>query len=154
MRISEIIEALEKAHEPNRWLDAKIDAVLRVGTHKMRSGGYEWAWDNFPVWAHHKQARGMCGVLHTNGDLGLIWDSLEFTSSLDVAFMLVDRALPGWRIFIEATNGIADDLYILGPVYRDDYPERESSPPIAGKPVAMALVLATVKAIQAKEPTP
>ena len=150
--IAEIIEALEKATGPDRWLDAKIDAALRIGSEKMQREreGFGWAWKNFPVWAHHKQARGMCGVQHSNGDLGLIWDSVPFTASMDAALALCEHILPGWRIFCEAVNGIAYDLFILGPLYRDDYPERESSPPIAGKPIAMALVLATLKSIQAR----
>ncbi|SCB30737.1 hypothetical protein [Rhizobium lusitanum] len=88
-KLEELIAALEKATGPDRWLDAKIDAALRVGTVKMRSGGFEWAWANFPTWGHHKQARGMCGVQHTNGDLGLIWGSLPFTDSIDAAVSLI-----------------------------------------------------------------
>lgn len=98
MTIGEIIEKLKNADGPDRWLDAKVDAAMRVGTAKMRNGGYEWAWDNFPVWSHHKRAAGMCGVQHDNGDVGLIWDSLEFTASVDAAIVLVERVLPGWRI--------------------------------------------------------
>jgi hypothetical protein len=89
MTIEELIAALESATGPRRWLDAKIDAAMRVGTVKMQSGGYEWAWNNFPVWAHHKQAQGMCGVQHSNGDLGLIWDSQPFTASIDAATSLL-----------------------------------------------------------------
>lgn len=97
MNIPEVITLLEKASGPDRWLDAKIDAVIRVGTIKMNKGGYEWAWDNFPRWAHHSQARGMCGaVAFDNGDLGMVWDSLPFTESVDAALAVLDRALPGW----------------------------------------------------------
>lgn len=96
--IDELIELLELTTGPDRWLDAKIDAAFRIGSEKMRGVGYEWAWDNFPVWAHHKQARGMCGVQHNNGDLGLIWDSPAFTASVDAALMLAERVLPGWIV--------------------------------------------------------
>ena len=99
-KYAEIIELLEKSTGPSRWLDARIDAALRIGTEKMRAGGYEWAWDNFPVWARHMQAAGMCGVMHTNGDLGLIWDSERFTASIDCAVALSESvvALEGRKL--------------------------------------------------------
>ena len=146
LRVSDLIDLLERATGPDRWLDAKIDAALRIGSDKMRGVGYEWAWDNFPVWSHHKQARGMCGVQHNNGDLGLIWDSPAFTASVDAAMVLANRVLPGWTLNFEATNGIADDLYFIGPQYRDDQPEKQSSRPIAGKPIALAIVIAVLRA--------
>lgn len=95
MSTAELIDQLEAASGPNRWLDAKIDAMFRIGSTKMRGdcSGYDWAWDNFPTWAHHKQARGMCGVQHADGSLGMIWDSPEFTGSFDAALLLWDKAL-------------------------------------------------------------
>lgn len=96
MNIAEIINELEAATGSNRWIDARIDALFRVGTVKMRQPSYEWAWKNFPTWAAHKQARGMCGVQHGHGDLGLVWDSLEFTASMDAALLLLQVAFPGW----------------------------------------------------------
>lgn len=98
MSITELISELEAADGPNRWLDAKIDALFRVGTEKMRGQGYEWAWKNFPTWAHHKQARGMCGVQHDSGDLGLVWDSEQFTDSVDISLRLLGSVLPGWYV--------------------------------------------------------
>lgn len=128
MTLSEIIEALETATEPSREID---EAIAR-----------------FRLWSPHG------GKLPAEG-APAHWFSDAFgmplyTKSLDYAMELCVSALPGWRICFEAVDGIAADLYILGPLYRDDYPERESSPPIAGKPIAMALVLATLKALQAR----
>lgn len=108
MTIAEIIERLEKATGPDRWIDAKIDAAFRVGSKKMQGDpGFDWAWKNFPVWAHHKQARGMCGVQHENGDLGLIWDSERFTGSLDAAVALCERVLPGSELELTNLYGVA-----------------------------------------------
>lgn len=102
MTIEELIERLEKAEGPDRWVDARIDAMFRIGSAKMQGDGtgYDWAWDNFPVWAHHKQARGRCGVQHDNGDLGLIWDSMAFTSSIDAAVALAEKVLKVYRLDI------------------------------------------------------
>lgn len=140
MTISEIIEALENAEGPSRWLDAKIDAVLRVGTIKMRQGGYEWAWDNFPIWAHHKEARGMCGVQHGNGGLGLIWDSMEFTASIDAAFSL----LPGEEIELTNLYGVARATVHNGSDYGPFYGSHVCNS------LPIALCIAALKAIQAK----
>lgn len=93
-KYAEIIERLEDTDGPDRWLDARIDAALRIGSLKMQGQGYNWAWDNFPNWRHHLNAAGMCGVMHENGDLGLIWDSQPFTASIDAAIALVERVLP------------------------------------------------------------
>jgi len=106
-RYTEIIDRLGKATGPDRWLDARIDAALRIGTEKMRGTGYEWAWNNFPVWRHHLSAAGMCGVLHDNGDLGLIWDSEKFTASIDAAIALVERTLPWCEVDMTNLYGVA-----------------------------------------------
>ncbi|KQQ46504.1 hypothetical protein ASF69_04560 [Rhizobium sp. Leaf311] len=100
MSYAELIEQLESAKEPSRWIDARIDAALRLGAIKMQGDGqgYDWAWDNFPTWAAHKKARGMCGVQHDNGDLGLVWDSMELTASVDASLRLLKVALPGWYV--------------------------------------------------------
>jgi hypothetical protein len=141
MSISEIIEALEKATGPSREIDEAI-AITVLG---MRKENHLAAYpDERPVWEFYNGNHG--------GSMEVMVD--RFTSSVDAALQLLNRKLPGWCLCFEAVDGIAADLFILGPLYRDDYPERESSPPIAGKPVAMALVLATLKALQPKEQTP
>ncbi len=98
--LTSLIEKLEKAEGPDRWLDAKIDAALRIGSIKMQGdgSGYDWAWEKFPVWAHHTQARGMCGVRHESGDLGLVWDSQPFTSSIDAAAEQLKQLLNGQNV--------------------------------------------------------
>ncbi|NTG00050.1 hypothetical protein G6L30_07940 [Agrobacterium rhizogenes] len=154
-KLEELIDALEKATGPDRWLDAKIDAALRVGTVKMRGGGYEWAWSNFPVWAHHKQHQGMCGVQHANGDLGMIWDSLPFTSSIDATVALVERMLPEWAWYIENIKDIPSrpvisqaDIWIPGIRTQHSPVERVR---VSHNAPAIALVIATLRALQAKE---
>lgn len=89
-----VLADLEKASGADRSLDARIDAVLRAGTPKLRREA-PWVWGNFPTWGTHEGAPGMCGVKHTDGSLGLIWDSECFTSSLDATIALVGRVLPG-----------------------------------------------------------
>ncbi|NTG00085.1 hypothetical protein G6L30_08120 [Agrobacterium rhizogenes] len=148
MTIEALIDALQKAQEPNRWLDAKIDAAMRVGTIKMHKGGFEWAWDNFPVWAHHAQARGMCGVQHSNGDLGLIWDSLPFTDSVDAALALLDHALPGW--FWRVGHGSVEDWAHINRVHPDHCDKKDEAHGIGASP-AIALCIAILKAKQALE---
>lgn len=106
-----LINLLAAAPGPCRWLDAKIDAALRIGAKKMRDGGYAWAWDNFPTWAAHEQAHGMCGVQQDDGIFGLIWDSAEFTASTDAAIMLARVALPGWSYRV-ASCCVSDDAWV------------------------------------------
>ncbi len=52
---------------------------------------------------------------------------------------------------LEATDGIAEDLYLLGPLYRDDQPENHSSRPVGGKPIALAICLAALRAKLSQE---
>ncbi|MDX3973243.1 hypothetical protein [Shinella sp.] len=143
--LSSLIESLEKATAPDRWLDAKIDAALRIGSEKMRQPGCEWAWTNFPTWAHHTHARGMCGVQHDNGDLGLVWDSQPFSSSIDAAVALAERVLPGWTI---ASIG-QDDRKGWHAELRKGHATSYSTVELAGAPTpAIALLLATLRALQ------
>jgi hypothetical protein len=73
-------------------------------------------------------------------------NTAPYTRSVDATIALCERVLPGWRLCFEAVNGKADDLYILGPDYRDDQPWLNSSKPIAGKPIALAICLAVLQA--------
>lgn len=75
----------------------------------------------------------------------------EWTASIDAAVALVERVLPGWTLYASITDGTADDLYLLGPNFRDGQPEQNSSPPVGGKPVALALTLAALRALHAQE---
>ncbi len=159
MSIAELISELEAADGPNRWLDAKIDALFRVGTEKMRGQGYEWAWKNFPTWAHNKHVRGMCGVQHENGDLGLIWDSERLTSSFDAVLRLLQTELPGWGGLFSLGSGESihhADIWSerrgmqtseddeVNPLVGEDADGEHSSP-------AIALCIAILKAKQAQE---
>lgn len=150
--IAKLIDQLEVATEPNRWIDAKLDAAFRVGALKMQGDGqgYEWAWSNFPKWAAHKQARGMCGVQHDNGDLGLVWDSMEFTASLDAALVLFNTSMPDWTIARISHDDRKDWHVELRKGFLTSY----SSVKLAGaKTPAIALCLAILKAKQAQEVT-
>ncbi len=143
MKIAEIINELDQSDGPNRWIDARIDALFRFGSAKMRQPGYEWAWKNFPTWAAHKQARGMCGVKHDNGDLGLVWDSPEFTCSVDAAIALAEMVLPGepvimgWKQTSETLNWAR--------VGKWDTPDATGATP------ALALTIAILRGKQAQE---
>jgi hypothetical protein len=85
----------------------------------------------------------MCGVQTTNGDLGLIWDSLPFTASTDAAVALAERVLPGkWPGILRSALsdlGNRNDWHIC--LVRPDQ--------IRALPTA--IVLATLRALQAKE---
>lgn len=109
---SDIIARLENATGPDRWLDADIDAFLRIGSEKMLGDDYKWAWKNFPLWKSHPFVAGMCGLSQSNGSLGMIWDSRPFTASLDEAIALVKRMLPGWGWRV-ATCCVSDDAYVF-----------------------------------------
>lgn len=74
-----------------------------------------------------------------------------FTTSVDAAIALQEQCLPGWRLCFDAVDGVANDLYLLGPNYRDDQPEQNSSPPIAGKPIALAICLAVLMAKESEK---
>ncbi len=154
MMIAELISQLEAANGPDRWADAKIDALFRVGSAKMRSNseGYAWAWKNFPVWAHHKQAAGMCGLLQNDGELSMVWDSPAFTASLDEALGLSDRVLgktPGNLRYIHdiriKANGNTFVQIFTHPRDRGSDPRGEHRYP------AIALCIAILKAKQALE---
>ena len=148
--IAKLIEQLDTAAEPSRWIDAKIDAVFRIGALKMQGDGqgYEWAWSNFPQWAAHKQARGMCGVQHDNGDLGLIWDSMQFTASLDAALVLFNASMPGWTI----ARISQDDRKEWHVELRKGFLTSYSTVQLSGaKTPAIALCIAILKAKQAQE---
>jgi hypothetical protein len=159
MSISYLIERLESCDGPDRWLDARLDAQFRIGSMKMREPGYDWAWANFPTWAHHKHASGMCGVQHDNGDLGLIWDSLRFTASIDTAVMFCNFVLPGWAWRV-ATCSVSDDAWVFPDFNSPDHGERlqrEFDPALdwsdltdvdlrpSGRP-AIALIISVLKA--------
>ena len=159
MNIAEIITQLEESTGPNRWIDARIDALFRCGTVKMRQPGYEWAWKNFPTWAAHKQARGMCGVQHSHGDLGLVWDSLEFTGSMGAALLLLQIALPGWGgIFSLGSGESIHRADIWSERRGTQTSEDEEGEPLVGEDAdgehataAIALCIAILKAKQAQE---
>lgn len=161
MSIEYLLERLDSCNGPDRWVDARLDAHFRIGTTKMREPGYDWAWKNFPVWAHHEHAAGMCGVLHGNGDLGLIWDSLHFTASIDTAVLFCNRVLPGWAWRV-ATCCVSDDAWVFPdfncPVHGErlkaefnqdldwtDATDVDLRPP--GRP-AIALIISVLKAKQ------
>jgi len=74
-----------------------------------------------------------------------------YSSAVDPVLALILRRLPGWEVNFTATDGVALDVYLIGPKYRDDRPGEESSPPVGGKPVALALLLAFLKATQHQE---
>lgn len=152
MSIVKLISELEASTGPNRWLDAKIDALFRIGTEKMRGGGYEWAWKNFPTWAHHTHARGMCGVQHQNGDLGLIWDSEPFTGSVDAALALMDKAMGrtagNFRFATNVRLKANGETHVQ--IFSHER-QRGLDPAANHRHPAIALCIATLKAKQAQE---
>ena len=95
MTLSDLITKLEACEGPNRAIDGWIDAVLRVGAPKMKTGEFAWAWENFPTWTADTKAEGMCGLKHTGGGVGMVWESQRFTESVDAAISLAERVLPG-----------------------------------------------------------
>lgn len=146
MTLSQLIEALEKAPQGSRELDWRVAEYLdEIPPHRIIPVGWDYCW-----YRSSETVYALWRATDSEGRSVELWQAPEVTTSVDAALKLVSQALPGWRICFEAIEGIAADLYILGPLYRDNYPERESSPPISGKPIAMALVLSTLKALQAR----
>jgi len=167
-----LIERVEALTGPDRQVDAEVMFDLLatpVGQHKEDGGpiGYiriddQPSWNfglRFPgkdrAWfqAARKQIKGETLLIERDGAYVLM-NSLripEITASLDAAIALVKRVLPGWTLYASITDGTADDLYLLGPNFRDGQPEQNSSPPVGGKPVALALTLATLRALHAQE---
>jgi len=154
--IGELIDQLEKAAGPDRWLDARLDAAFRVGAEKMRNGSYQWAWDNFPVWAPHKQRRGACGLQHTEGELGMIWDSLEFTASVDAAIALCERVLPGRGRSMSKGRTRPDEPLYGCQIYASDYAPGEDDLVVLSEAEheveAICLCIAILKAIPEPKP--
>jgi len=128
--LRELIARLEKLEGPSREVDCTI-ALTLDGFEIDERGGYAY--------------RDPDGNLNMSGNAK---DMLvpRYTASLDGAIALCERVLPGWSINLEFTNGIADDVYLIGPGYRSDQPHLQSSPPVAGKPICVALLLATLHA--------
>jgi len=133
--LRELIERLEKADGPALVLDGMIWCAVN---------GYEFVqWDGAgcvyrkvdgPEWDR--------GIKHISAR-----EVRPYSASLDAAIALCERVLPGWSLNLEFTNGIADDVYLLGPEHRYDRPDQCSSPPVAGKPICIALLLATLRAL-------
>ncbi len=139
MQIEALIERLEGLSGPDR----ETDCAIGVAT-----GQFEARTSRRPYVEFDYCYEDDDGNLIVPGYGG---DQLvpAYSASLDAAIALVEKVLPGWLINLEMRNGIAEDVYLIGPNYRDDRPEEESSPPIAGFPAPVALLIAMFRALAA-----
>lgn len=138
MDIADLINRLEKSEGPSRKLNADILEITGGCAH--RETEYYCIEDGNDTDSGFTCKR--CGK-DTYGER-----VPAFTGSVDAAIALCERVLPGWTIYFEATDGIAKDVYLIGPEYRDDRPEQNASPSIGGKPTAIALCIAILIAVQ------
>jgi hypothetical protein len=143
MKIPEIIEALEKAEGPSRGIDAEISMTALGMRMENKLADYP---DEVPVFVVHDG--------NSSGSIEVMFP--RFTSSVDAALALHERVLPGWFWRCGETP-----LFPKGWAYVsrtdasncDKKDEAASSDGKAASP-AIALCIATLKALQAKEPTP
>lgn len=136
--IASLIAEVEKLTAPSREVDAEIFALSGGGRiHWIDAETSVFVWERPIDGMWIRQPKSMRSTP-------------RYTASIDAVVALMERELPGWRICFEATDGIADDVYLIGPKFRDDRPGEHSSPPIAGKPTAIALLLAFLRAIEAR----
>ena len=121
-----LIEKLRGLKGPDREVDAEIIRALYpdIGECAPLCDGDE------PIFWHEPYYKQPCPRL---------------TASLDAVTALIERDLPGWTIFFEAKDGVATDLYLIGPNY-NDATGRGGAGPIAGVPICIALLIAFLEA--------
>lgn len=88
--LRDIIDQINEVRQPDRNIDAAIDAALRIGKPSLPG----WTWSRFPEW--RATERGIVEAVTTEGR-GTWWDSLPFTSSIEAATILAERTLPEWE---------------------------------------------------------
>lgn len=151
MDIADLITRLEKSEGPSRELDAEIGVLFDIRPDWLKQSQGEMWLDKENRTIRWRDAR----IKKSVGNVPA-WDLYDwseskvpsFTGSVDAAIALCERVLPRWTICFEVTDGIAKDVYLIGPEYRDDRPEQNASPPIGGKPTAIALCIAILIAVQ------
>lgn len=127
-----LIEKLRGLKGPDREVDAEIATAAAGYVYEKRK-------DDRKTWFYAPD--GMRYQIH-----GYDYERLpRFTASLDAVTALIERDLPGWTIFFEAKDGVATDLYLIGPNY-NDATGRGGAGPIAGVPVCIALLIAFLEA--------
>lgn len=109
-KLTQLRDKLLSGDMSPRRLDAEIDAVLRIGTTRMRKEA-QWAYNNFPNWSAKESKPGVCQT----DEGGIWWESDRFTTSLDAAESLHEAFLPGpiWLTFVGmcATIGVNGEEY-------------------------------------------
>lgn len=147
MTLSEIIEALEKAPHGSRELDWRVAEYLeQIPAHRIIPVGWDYGW-----YRGSETVYALWKATDSEGRSVELWQAPEITTSVDAALKLIELVLPDANCW-----GIdKDERGIQAHVQRNgvksghwaQFSEHRSSAPIA-------LVLAIVKALQAKEPTP
>lgn len=137
--MTDLIERLEKAPEGSRELDAEIAIASRSPFAANYRKLPEWALKNFPTWCKTGRV-GQVACEHDNGEPGLNWGALPFSTSLDAALTLVPE---GWGSKVMVSNNrscghaVVSDSW--GCEHRTFYANQAATP-------ALALCIAALKA--------
>ncbi|WP_421591151.1 hypothetical protein [Shinella sp. M27] len=137
--LSALIEKLEKAEGPDRELDEAIWlAVIPGASRKNLLADHP---DEKPLWEYHDVERNLCfrgGIIPS------------YTSSIDAAVSLAERVLPGWVVDHIGQDYAGDIPVLRGLGWCVELMNGEHHVVGQSKSLAIALVLATLRALQSK----
>lgn len=135
--LTSLIEKLEKAEGASRGLDAEISAV--VEPHLFDAPGFT---PIRPI-PNFRYDSGENVIRFEGGGLMDVRFFPPVTSSIDAAVFLAERVLPGWRhAYEKRTNGTC--------LAWADIADEEPAVPTTAATPALALVLATLRALQSR----
>ena len=143
-QLKDLLSKIESGEFSNAQKNAEIDALLRVGSAKLRKSA-EWAWAGFPRWRARKsdELGWICEVLHADDTGGVNWKSEKFCTSIDAAMLLKDATLPDWEWGFDGSIAWVKQAG-LRTSYRADAQNGMT---------ALAFVIAILKALIAQEAT-
>lgn len=149
-----LIERVEKLDGPSREVDARLAVV---GGYVVMKGTDERGYSFFqsPVkrgdWAFLSGCKD--GIDDAYRALGKCLSTPSFTASLDAAIALCERVLPGWFWRVGRTSLFPNGWAYISRMHPDHCTEKDEASCSDGKAAtpAIALVLATLRALEAQE---